>query len=94
MLHPLIHPLTKKRVSVCTDYKEKQLQRALLQAYRPENAAMVKKALYKLGREDLIPVLLPFRKKTAEAAKNKTHKNTKNSKTANKPKTNDKRRRK
>ncbi|MBE6536192.1 MAG: YgiQ family radical SAM protein [Ruminococcaceae bacterium] len=49
-----INPLTMKRVYVATDYHEKQLQRALLQYNRPENAPLVREALIKLGREDLI----------------------------------------
>ena len=79
-----IERLTGKSVYVPRSYEEKQLQRALLQAYRPENAPMVKKALYKLGREDLIPVLLPYRKKTEPGAKNKFQKNAKKQKTVDK----------
>ncbi len=49
-----LDPLTMKRVYVATDYHEKQLQRALLQYNRPQNAPLVREALIKLGREDLI----------------------------------------
>ncbi len=49
-----INPLDMKKVYVPTDYREKQLQRALLQYNRPENASLVREALVKLGREDLI----------------------------------------
>ena len=49
-----IDPLTMKPVYVATDYHEKQLQRALLQYNRPQNAPLVREALIKLGREDLI----------------------------------------
>ena len=49
-----IDPLTMKLVYVATDYHEKQLQRALLQYNRPQNAPLVREALIKLGREDLI----------------------------------------
>jgi hypothetical protein len=49
-----IDPLTMKRVYVATDYHEKQLQRALLQYNRPQNADLVREALARLGREDLI----------------------------------------
>ena len=49
-----INPLDMKPVYVATDYKEKQLQRALLQYNRPENAPLVREALKRLGREDLI----------------------------------------
>ncbi|MBE6695403.1 MAG: YgiQ family radical SAM protein [Ruminococcaceae bacterium] len=49
-----IHPMTKKAVYVCRDYKEKQMQRALLQYNKRENYALVREALKLAGREDLI----------------------------------------
>ena len=54
MYYTGIHPMTGKSVYVTTDYREKQLQRALLQFSRPENANMVREALKIAGREDLI----------------------------------------
>ena len=54
MYYTGIHPLTKKRVNVTTDYREKQLQRALLQFGKPENANLVREALRIAGREELI----------------------------------------
>jgi uncharacterized radical SAM protein YgiQ len=54
MYYTGINPLDGKRVFVPTDYHEKQLQRALLQYNRPENAPLVREALHKAGREDLI----------------------------------------
>ena len=54
MYYTGIHPMTKKQVPVTTDYHEKQLQRALLQYSRPENANLVREALKLAGREDLI----------------------------------------
>jgi hypothetical protein len=54
MYYTGIHPMTNKRVAVTTDYREKQLQRALLQYSKPENANLVREALTKAGREDLI----------------------------------------
>jgi len=54
MFYTGINPLDMKPVYVATDYHEKQLQRALLQFNRPENAPLVREALVKLGREDLI----------------------------------------
>ena len=54
MYYTGIHPMTKKQVPVTTDYHEKQLQRALLQFSRPENANLVREALRLAGREDLI----------------------------------------
>ena len=46
--------MTGKSVYVTTDYREKQLQRALLQFSKPENANLVREALRIAGREDLI----------------------------------------
>jgi radical SAM superfamily enzyme YgiQ (UPF0313 family) len=54
MYYTGINPLDGKNVYVATDYHEKQLQRALLQYNRPENAPLVREALIKAGREDLI----------------------------------------
>ena len=54
MYYTGINPLTMKPVYVATDYHEKQLQRALLQFNRPQNAPLVREALIKAGREDLI----------------------------------------
>ena len=54
MYYTGIDPQTGKSVYTATDYREKQLQRALLQWSRPENADMVREALKKCGREDLI----------------------------------------
>ena len=54
MYYTGINPLNMKPVYVATDYHEKQLQRALLQFNRPQNAPLVREALVKAGREDLI----------------------------------------
>ena len=54
MYYTGINPLDMKPVYVATDYHEKQLQRALLQYNRPQNADLVREALIKAGREDLI----------------------------------------
>ena len=54
MYYTGIHPMTGKAVAVTTDYREKKLQRALLQYSRPENANLVREALTLAGREDLI----------------------------------------
>ena len=56
MYYTGINPLTKKEVPVTRDYREKQMQRALLQFSRPDNAPLVREALRLLGREDLIGV--------------------------------------
>ncbi len=49
-----IDPLTGKHVYVARGYHEKQLQRALLQYSKPQNADLVREALEKAGRTDLI----------------------------------------
>ncbi|MBE6574447.1 MAG: YgiQ family radical SAM protein [Ruminococcaceae bacterium] len=54
MFYTGIDPMTGKKVYCTTDYHEKQLQRALLQFNRPQNAELVREALIKLGRQDLI----------------------------------------
>ncbi len=54
MYYTGLNPLTMKKVHVTTDYHEKQIQRALLQYNRPQNAALVREALAKAGRTDLI----------------------------------------
>ncbi len=49
-----IHPLTGEEVYVCRDPHEKRLQRALLQYANPKNAPLVREALVRAGRQDLI----------------------------------------
>ncbi len=54
MYYTGLHPMTEKPVAVCRDYHEKAMQRALLQYKKPENASLVREALTKAGRCDLI----------------------------------------
>ena len=54
MYYTGIDPNTGKKVYTATDYHEKQMQRALLQWSKPENANLVREALKTCGREDLI----------------------------------------
>jgi len=49
-----LDPFTMKKIYTPTDPREKRLQRALLQYRRPENRELVREALRKCGREDLI----------------------------------------
>ncbi len=49
-----IHPLTGERVYVAKSLHEKKLQRALLQYRDPKNADLVREALERAGRKDLI----------------------------------------
>ena len=46
-----------KSLYVCKSGHERRLQRALLQFNKPENRPLVKEALEKIGRKDLISVL-------------------------------------
>lgn len=85
MYYTGIDPLTGKTVYTATDYKEKQLQRALLQYWRPENRRLVMEALHRCGREDLIGfgpdcLIRPAqkgKKKEAEAKKGQISRNGK-----------------
>jgi len=54
MYYTGINPFTNEPVYVPKDYNEKLLQRALIQYYLPKNHHLVKKALLKAGRTDLI----------------------------------------
>jgi hypothetical protein len=54
MYYAGINPLDMKKVYAPDDYREKLMQRALLQYKRPENRNLVREALIKAGREDLI----------------------------------------
>lgn len=74
MYYTGINPLDGKPVFVATDYHEKQLQRALLQYNRPQNAGLVREALRRAGREDLIGfgpdcLVRPEQKKTPDKQK-------------------------
>ena len=54
MYYTGINPLDMKKVYAPDDYREKLMQRALLQYKKPENRNLVREALIKAGREDLI----------------------------------------
>lgn len=54
MYHTGIDPRTMQNVYIPKSYEEKQMQRALLQYKRPENHALVYKALKSAGRLDLV----------------------------------------
>ena len=82
MYYTGVDPLTGKSVYCPTDYHEKQLQRALLQYYKRENADLVREALKKCHREDLIgnsPDCL-VRPKTKETPRRNNNKNIKRKK--------------
>ncbi|MBR5637843.1 MAG: YgiQ family radical SAM protein [Pseudobutyrivibrio sp.] len=90
MYYTEIDPRDMKPVYVCKNPHEKAMQRALIQYKRPENYDLVKEALMKAGREDLIGFdencLIPPRKikgkpvnkKAVEKKNNKPVNNKKN----------------
>lgn len=58
MFYTGLDPMNLKPVYVATTAKEKAYQRALLQWYNPRNQDLVREALIRAKRSDLIPVLL------------------------------------
>jgi uncharacterized radical SAM protein YgiQ len=54
MYHTGLDPLTMKPVKVATGMRDRRLQRALMQFFKPENYFLVREALLKAGRRDLI----------------------------------------
>jgi uncharacterized radical SAM protein YgiQ len=52
--HTGFNPITGEKVYVPKDFHEKNMQRALMQFSKPENYNLVKEALIKANREDLI----------------------------------------
>jgi uncharacterized radical SAM protein YgiQ len=54
MYHTGIDPFTKKPVFVAKHMRDRKLQRALMQFFKPENYDEVRRALLKAGRSDLI----------------------------------------
>lgn len=72
MYYTEMDPFTGEKVYVPKTLEEKRMQRALLHFNKPENSELVKKALHKINREDLIPVLLSqVRKKESKTGLNK-----------------------
>jgi radical SAM superfamily enzyme YgiQ (UPF0313 family) len=54
MYHTGLDPFTKKPVHIAKHLRDRKLQRALLQFFKPENYFEVRKALEMAGRQDLI----------------------------------------
>jgi uncharacterized radical SAM protein YgiQ len=54
MYYTGIHPFTKEPVYVAQHLRDRKLQRALMQFFKPENYFDVRKALEQAGRQDLI----------------------------------------
>lgn len=59
MYHTEMDPFTKKKVYVAKTHEEKKMQRALMHFHKKENRAIVREALKKANRADLISTLLP-----------------------------------
>src|SRR5438046_7442562 len=49
-----IDPFTKQRVYIAKVLRDRRMQRALMQFFKPENWFTVREALIKAGRQDLI----------------------------------------
>jgi len=54
MYHTGIDPFTKKPVFIAKHLRDRKLQRALMQFFKPENYFEVRQALHEAGRSDLI----------------------------------------
>ncbi|MHB8898351.1 MAG: YgiQ family radical SAM protein [Thermoguttaceae bacterium] len=54
MYHTGIDPMTGREVYVARGMRQRRMQRALLQFFKPENDALVREALHEAGRTDLI----------------------------------------
>jgi hypothetical protein len=54
MYHTGLDPMTKQPVTVTKGLRDRRMQRALLQFFKPENYFEVRRALEQAGRQDLI----------------------------------------
>jgi len=54
MYHTGLDPFTGEKVYVAKGLRDRKMQRALMQFFKPENYFMVREALLKAGRQDLI----------------------------------------
>ncbi|MGO5066707.1 YgiQ family radical SAM protein [Clostridium sporogenes] len=80
MYYTGLNPLTGEKVYIPKEQKEKSMQRALLQFAIPDNYDLVKEALLKAHREDLIgngpDCLIPYNKPYKKFHKSNNSKNT------------------
>ncbi|MGN0496896.1 MAG: YgiQ family radical SAM protein [Lachnospiraceae bacterium] len=87
MYYTGVDPRTMKKVYTALNPHEKAMQRALIQYKKPENYELVKEALIKTGRNDLIgfdkKCLIPPRKITDKTKINKNKSHEKEIKTRN-----------
>ncbi len=88
MYYTGINPLTEEKVYVPKEQKEKRMQRSLLQFSIPDNYDLVKEALIKAHREDLIgngpDCLIPYNKPYKKSHKKNNAKNKNNNYNKNK----------
>lgn len=86
MFYTGIDPVAGEHVYVPHDPEEKRMQRAMLHFNKPENADLVRSALRKIGREDLIGYephcLVRPKKKAHTGSENNKHNNKHNKKPA------------
>ncbi len=54
MYHTGLDPFTKKPVTIAKSMRDRKLQRALMQFFKPANWFAVREALIEAGRQDLI----------------------------------------
>lgn len=78
MYYTGLDPRTMKKVNITSNYHEKAMQRALIQYKKPENYDLVREALIREGRQDLIgfgdKCLIPPRKLSKPSSKKSTGK--------------------
>jgi uncharacterized radical SAM protein YgiQ len=80
MYHTGIDPFTKKPVFIAKHLRDRKLQRALMQFFKPENYVEVRRALLKAGRSDLIgsgcDALIPSKPPREAVARRREQANT------------------
>jgi hypothetical protein len=54
MYYPGLDPFTKQRVYVARHLRDRKMQQALMQSFKPENYFEIRKALLEAGRGDLV----------------------------------------
>jgi hypothetical protein len=54
MYYTGLDPFTKERVYVARNLRDRKMQWALMQFFKPENWFTVREALFQVGRQDLI----------------------------------------
>ncbi len=86
MYYTGLDPFTLKPVYIPRDYNEKRMQRALLQATRPENRELVTRAIKLSGRKDAWQLLPMGARATSDRTTQKVKQGTKSPKSAKREK--------